>query len=915
MAKLSSDGKYVTVEKGDTLSEIARDYGNGKTYKQLAAINDISDPNKIYVGQKIYLADKDSSSSGSSSKPAESNKVTIKQFGLLSSSENTLFATWDWGKSSQTESYKVLWAYRDGNGTVLIGNDSSITVDSVTPSASRQSTYTIPNGALEVKFKVKPISKKRKVNGKETSYWTGEWTDFKIYKCTTPLTAPGAPSVEIKDDKLTATLRNINIDGADRIEFEVVSNNKTKFSNGVAKIVTTDASYSCEVKPGSEYKVRCRAAKGTKLYSEWSDYSDNYKSSPAAPTKITKIQVDSKQSVYLEWTKSKTATSYEIQYTTNKDYFDASDQVQSKKTESDLTKYTITGLEAGAEYFFRVRAFVDSIESDWSAINSVIVGKKPAAPTTWSSTTTAVVGENVILYWTHNSEDGSKQTSAELQLDIDGTETTYTLAGSTVNNDTIQYVPLSEEDKEQGKTNSCKLKPPKQGAKIKWRVRTKGIHDEYSPYSAWRTIDVYAKPTMSIGVTDKSGSLIDKVNAFPFYISGQSSPTNQSPIGYHLVITSDEVYETLDNLGREKIVNAGEEVYSKYFDVYEEWDSPHDLIVELTPGSIDLANNVSYTVTCTVTMDSGLSATGSTDFSVSWDEVDYDPNAEISVDKESLTAYIRPYCEEISVTRYKVTPRSGGAYTRDDTRLVNVWGQELPGAKTTSGEQVFEGIDSDGSEIYFCEVEETTDITNVLLSVYRREFDGGFVELASGLDAANRTTVTDPHPSLDLARYRIVATSKDTGAITFYDVPGYPVGGEAAVIQWDESWTRFDHNGEDEMEQPAWAGSMLKLPYNLDVSDSAKPDAEMIEYIGREHPVGYYGTQVGQTSNWNAEIIKSDAETLYMLRRLQRWMGDVYVREPSGSGYWANITVSFGQQHRELTIPVTLSIIRVEGGV
>lgn len=915
MAKLSSDGKYVTVEKGDTLSEIARDYGNGKTYKQLAAINDISDPDKIYVGQKIYLTENGGSGSGSDSKPAESNKVTIKQFGLLSTAVNTLFATWDWSKSGQTEKYKVFWTYKTMSGDTLVGNDSDNPVDSDTPSAARQSTFAIPNGALEVRFKVKPVSKKKKVNGKETTYWTGEWTDAQIYKCKTPLGTPSAPEVEIKNDVLTATLRNINIDGADGIEFDVVSNNKARFSIGTATIVKSDASYSCEVKPGSEYKVRCRATQGGKLYSEWSEYSDNKKSSPEAPTEITKIQVDSKQSVYLEWTESKTATNYEIQYTTNKDYFDASDQVQSKNTESNLAKYTIVGLESGVEYFFRVRALIDNIESDWSKINSVVVGKKPAAPTTWSSTTTAVVGEDVTLYWTHNSEDGSKQTSAELQLDIDGTETSHTLAGNTINNDLIQYIPLSDEDKENGKTNSCKIKPPKQGAKIKWRVRTKGIHEEYSPYSTWRTVDVYAKPTMSVGVTNKSGTLIDKVDAFPFYISGQASPNNQTPIGYHVVITSNEVYETLDNVGREKIVNAGEEIYAKYFDVFEEWSSPHDLVIELTPGSIDLANNVSYTVKCTVTMDSGLSAVGTDSFSVSWVEVDYDPNAEISVDKESLTAYIRPYCERTSITRYKVTPRSGNAYIREDTRLTNVWGQELAGVKTTTGELVFEGVDSNGSEIYFCEVEENTDITNVLLSVYRREFDGGFVELASGIDAANRTTITDPHPSLDLARYRIVATAKDTGAITFYDVPGYPVGGEAAVIQWDEAWTNFDHTEEDAMEQPAWSGSMLKLPYNLDVSDSAKPDVAMIEYIGREHPVGYYGTQVGQTSSWNVEIVKSDAETLYALRRLQRWMGNVYVREPSGSGYWANIAVSFSQKHCNLTIPVTLSITRVEGGV
>ena len=44
-------------------------------------------------------------------------------------------------------------------------------------------------------------------------------------------------------------------------------------------------------------------------------------------------------------------------------------------------------------------------------------------------------------------------------------------------------------------------------------------------------------------------------------------------------------------------------------------------------------------------------------------------------------------------------------------------------------------------------------------------------------------------------------------------------------------------------------------------------------------------------------------------------MGDVYVREPSGSGYWANVSVSFSQTHCETVIPVTLNITRVEGGI
>ena len=85
---------------------------------------------------------------------------------------------------------------------------------------------------------------------------------------------------------------------------------------------------------------------------------------------------------------------------------------------------------------------------------------------------------------------------------------------------------------------------------------------------------------------------------------------------------------------------------------------------------------------------------------------------------------------------------------------------------------------------------------------------------------------------------------------------------------------------------------MLKLPYNVDVTEDKSIDVSLVNYVGRKHPVSYYGTQVGESASWNAEIPVEDKETLYGIRRLSRWTGDVYVREPSGTGYWANITVS-----------------------
>lgn len=200
-------------------------------------------------------------------------------------------------------------------------------------------------------------------------------------------------------------------------------------------------------------------------------------------------------------------------------------------------------------------------------------------------------------------------------------------------------------------------------------------------------------------------------------------------------------------------------------------------------------------------------------------------------------------------------------------------------------------------------------------TVYRREYNGGFTKIADNIPNDRITTVVDPHPSLDYARYRIVAKSEVTGSVSYEDLPGYPIGDSSIVIQWDEKWSNFDYSYEDEMEEPIWAGSMLKLPYNIDVSESNDPDTSLIEYIGRKHPVSYYGTHRREKATWSTDIDKKDKKTIYALRRLSAWAGDVYVREPSGLGYWAQIKVTMPIKHLDLVIPVTFEITRVEGGI
>lgn len=834
-------------------------------------------------------------------------KASSVVLGIQNGTSRTMYATWVW-KKDHTDHYHIKWYYATGDGVWFVGEDSTVTV--------KQSVYSAPENAKKVKFVVKPIAKKHKVKKKKTvynkktrkkktstystevSYWTADWSTAKEFKFPvvvdhTPAT-PAVPTVSVDKYKLTAEVDSYDSNTV-AIEFRVVKNDKSVISKGRATLTKHHASFTCKVTASGEYKVRCRGI-GEDETGPWSEYSQNVKTIPDAPVEIIKGKALSATSVRIDWPKVTTATSYDIEYTTQERYFDSSNEVQSMTVDAttlqignlseayDMDETTekwknvavhhaeITGLETGQTWYFRVRATNEQGSSAWSGIYGITVGAKPSAPTTWSSTTTGVVGEKITLYWVHNSEDGSDQKTVQIKFSlnmVDGSveEHTASITGNTSNLDISEYT----------RTGSSQHFPFDLAdvLTVEWQVRTKGVIDTYSNWSTNRIIQILIPPTLELdqstavtelldseegiiqdntgtAIEENPGELFSVLTVLPLYIAAHARPMSQSAVSFYFSITANEAYETVDAVGNTALINVGDQVFGRYYDA----DS-NDLYLTLSAGELNLENNKSYTINCVVSMDSGLTASASAEFTVEWEEDSVEPDAEIGIDEDILCAYIRPYCED------------------DEGNLVK----------------------------------------DVLLSVYRREFDGNFTEIATDLQNEAGTFVTDPHPALDYARYRIVAMSLLTGAISFYDAPGYPVEEPSIVIQWDEEWSTFDVTEEDEREEPNWAGSMLRLPYNVDVADSHDPDVALVEYIGRKHPVSYYGTQLGESATWNTEIEKDDRDTLYAIRRLAVYSGDVYVREPSGSGYWAHITVSFSQKHRELTIPITLNIKRVEGGM
>lgn len=964
MAKLSSDKKSVTVERGDTLSQIASDYANytgGKSYQQLAAINGIENANLIYIGQVIKFV----APVTPASEMAPATTAIKKHFGLQSDVEDTILATWSWSMSN-TLHYELKWEYYTADKIWMAGSETTTTT------TYKYATFKIPSNAKKVRLKVRPVSKTYKKGNKEVRYWTASVSSGWEYVVTSVPDTPPVPSVKLEGLKIIAEVTNLTSNPS-IIQFEIVKDNSTVVATKKINVSTASATLSYTVTAGSKYKVRCRANKDG-VDSAWSNYSNNYDTIPSTPSKITKCEPKSltnPPSIVLEWSSVSNAKSYEIQYTTNKSYFDTSDSVTSK-TGIENTSWEITSdIQTGQTYFFRVRAVNDQGSSGWTEISSTVIGTGPAAPTTWSSTVTVVVGEPLTLYWIHNTEDGSVQSHVEIELYIDGVK---------------QAVPKIDDSNKTDKTSSYEVKMTNdagsplypEGAKILWRVRTAGISNEWSPWSIQREVNVYMQPTVDlvvknsegiplntelcykvesypgaeeiygtdlvtdrsnrvyiveqvrndIGITitgetvhegiDRDGECIyyciertgDTITSYPFTVSASTYPSSQKPIGYHISIISEESYETVDNVGNTKLVTAGDEIYSGHFNPPEDKSLP--LEAELSAGDLTLENGVMYKIVCSAAMDSGLTGETSISLGVSFDLIQTVPEADIYIDTDDFSAYITPSCIKREI-QYRKVDRQGSVYTVT-TEVVNyVYGSRFDTALTTTDEEVYYGVTDTGESIYYCTVENTTVFEGVTLAVYRREFDGSFVEIASGLDGSRSITVIDPYPALDYARYRIVATSKTNGSVTYYDTPSYPVGGTAAVIQWAENWSNIDvDNPEQQTEHP---NSTLILPYNIDVSNNHNPDVSLVEYIGRRHPVSYYGTQVGETATWNMDIEKSDRETLYTLRRLAIWPGNAYVREPSGSGYWANVTVSFSQKHRELTIPVTLNITRVEGGV
>ena len=963
---------YIIVEAGDTLPNIAKslitttseDDDATIESKIQAKINELVSINNIpfytktsgtnietvyllALGSSIYLT-------GEYYKPEiSSNQVTIVEngFGIdakdPSSSNNlihkSIFVTWEWAETNEnyknTREYQVNWFYITKTFLdELIGDftESIISipikdlVQSFTAKGYRALKETHISDDLtrkrdiiklseclsdsdikdlaKILVVVTPISKGTKENN-TTMYFEAQSVQKELFLTKEDIEKFPKPEIEINEYTLKATVSDIGLTNANRINLIVIEDDKDDMSKPFFKTEQSlkgSSNFSITIdklNPSHSYKVRCRGANDVK-YGPWSDYSDSLKAAPKVPENI-KAEPISKNEVRISWDVQNNKLKYTVEYVKyNKNLtpVETFEAINSDKKSFDIQGYKdeidpstgriyriISNLDKGFKYYVRIKAANDTnsssestITSPWSEPEDFYIGEISTSPTTWSSTTNAAIGDNIDLYlaWIHNSKDNSKLVSSKLYLIINDETYTYEISNDSYSDNLISLKEYKDDDT----ARICYINKNnlllRDGAKIQWKVQTAGAGtpDTYGDESILREINIYQKPVFTIFDIKKSDeSIIDsEIDSFPFYVNLKiGNQISQRVISYYLSI-----------IGNSKTISKGSSVYSKNFDLnniktlkkeysyyidehgykvndseikkseditYPYYDEDTGILhIEITPNNVTLKNNINYTIYCMATMNSGLTCEESKTVYTNFKGTRYLPSADIGINQNDLTAYIRPY--------------------------------------------------SNGK-------------TDVLLSVYRINYDGTFTEIAKDILNVGYAYVIDPHPSLDYARYRIVAKSITTGEITYNDTTPYYVGIKSIVIQWDEEWKNFyGGNGSGEFLNQPWNGSILKLPYNIEISNTFDPDVSLVEYIGRKHPVSYYGTQLGEQATWNVVIPRTDKETLYAIRRLAIWMGDVYVREPSGVGYWAQISVQYSRNYNDLTIPISFTINRVEGG-
>lgn len=780
-------------------------------------------------------------------------QVTGLAIGQQGSTGTTVYAVWNpFGSKKQKNiaSLSITWWYLvlDSYGNPVWLVGQTLSVDK---GASSSGVYTAPTGSKAVQIHVTPTLTKDGKKKATPVLSAASWS----FAGNAPA-KPSAPTVSVDGYSVTMRIQTSD-EYANGAAFFLFRDNEGGpfWSTYVLPLSGAGiAETTITLEPNHRYHARVKLFNGPTTASEYSDAAAI--SELIIPDQVVNVVATplSQAQIQVTWDPVAGAAStngYEIEYATDPKYFSGSNATTT--TVNTTTNYI--NVETGHVWYFRVRAKnSNGIAGAWSdPPASAAAASKPNPPTTWTLSNTACVGTTINLYWTHNTSDGSKPTKSQIELSKTG-------AGS----DGIQIIEITHslgpDDRDFTFYYALNLSSSSfsDGDVVRWRVRTQGVEAMgWSDYSVLREIRIYAPASLAI-------SAPSTVTVYPINIGITVAPYTQSIVSFYLAIRARNTYDGNDYMGEFQHVMAGQIVYSKNYVDLNNIDA-----ISLTPFDVILMNGQTYDIEAIVATSAGLTAEATTTFTINTSEPEYYLDMGITIDPYSLSAAIVPGCYD----------------------------------------DVEEG--DEGEDIY------DNPVPGITLSVYRINFDGTFTLIKDNIENNGVTVISDPHPALDNGKYRLIAVYNNSGEMSFADIISEDLEVKGLVLQWDAKYTNYAIRDivmdmSDVTIGNMAGGTTLKLPYNVKKNESSELDSELVEYIGREHPVSYYGTQKGQKSSYSADVPKDDLATLDALRRLQIWPGDVYIRSQDGLGYWAKVEVSFDRDYDSLVMPVNLDVVRVD---
>ncbi len=288
-----------------------------------------------------------------------------------------------------------------------------------------------------------------------------------------PSAPTGAASTRNSDAKNTVVWKNAvtgeapysavkverSIDGGSFAEIASLGGSSTSYTDSTC---SADHSYS--------YRVRAMNKAG---YSGYSTSGTTY-NTPSAPGKPSGHRTGDTSVELSIPNEARTATATEVQRSKDKATWQTIATTSGKAT-------SYGDNPGGGTFYYRARNTRGSLVSAWSdASEAVVTICAPAAPTLLgpaSGQVLKVSDASISFSWRHNPIDGSAQSAAQLQYSTDAkTWTTVQLADA-------QTVVVA---------NSFAL-----NATVYWRVRTKGVHSDYGPWSGNRAFYVRQPPQLA----------------------------------------------------------------------------------------------------------------------------------------------------------------------------------------------------------------------------------------------------------------------------------------------------------------------------------------------------------------------------------------------------------------------------------